>query len=203
MVTFQKLSNKINCTKISFSSKQRFRGKVVVGADSIQAAQSMPNYSGRTKLPLSSLVHSFAKLVLYFQLVSHTLSTMQSRAQSKNSGHPNSSRQPNKAVEQIFDQKQKKAQRPNHQLLACHLDQLLALVFDLEPKSVPFQKYVWRRTKAYFPRCSLEKYRFSFDNPCHTAATAVTLYGDLLVHVLEKLGTTTMAWLSPSSSSFL
>ena len=58
------------------------------GADSIQAAQSMPNYSGRTKLPLSLLVYSFAKLILYFKLVSYTLSTMQSKTESKNSSYP-------------------------------------------------------------------------------------------------------------------
>ena len=39
--------------------------------------------------PLSSLLYSFAKLILYFKRVSYTLSTMQSRAETKNSGHPN------------------------------------------------------------------------------------------------------------------
>ena len=62
---------------------KRLRGKVVMGVDSIQAARSMPNYSGRTKLPLSLLVYSFAKLILYFKLVS-----MQSKTESKNSGYP-------------------------------------------------------------------------------------------------------------------
>ena len=39
--------------------------------------------------PLSLLVHSFAKLIQFFKLVSYTLLTMQSRTESKNSGHPN------------------------------------------------------------------------------------------------------------------
>ena len=38
--------------------------------------------------PLSSLVYTFAKLIPYFQIVSYTLSTMQSRAECKNSGSP-------------------------------------------------------------------------------------------------------------------
>ena len=60
-----------------------------MGADSIQVARSMPNCSGCTKLPLSSLVYYFAKLIPYFKLVSYTLSTIQSRPEFKNSGHPN------------------------------------------------------------------------------------------------------------------
>ena len=48
----------------------------------------MPNYSGLTKLPMSSLVYSFAKLIPYIKLVSYTLSTIQSRPEFKNSGHP-------------------------------------------------------------------------------------------------------------------
>ena len=39
--------------------------------------------------PLSPLLYSFAKLILYFKLLSYTLSTMQSKAESKNSSHPN------------------------------------------------------------------------------------------------------------------
>ena len=39
--------------------------------------------------PLSPLVYSLAKLIPYFNLVSYTLSNMQSTAEYKNFGHPN------------------------------------------------------------------------------------------------------------------
>ena len=39
--------------------------------------------------PLSLLVHSFAKLIQFFKLASYTLSTMHSRTEFKDSGHPN------------------------------------------------------------------------------------------------------------------
>ena len=41
--------------------------------------------------PLSLLVYSFAKLIQYFQLISYTLLTMQSRTESKNFSHPSHS----------------------------------------------------------------------------------------------------------------
>ena len=42
----------------------------------------------RLNPPLSLVVYSLAKIIQYFEQVSYTLSFIQNRAESKNSGHP-------------------------------------------------------------------------------------------------------------------
>ena len=91
----KKFSKTINSAEITFCSNERFRGEVVTASSlrvRITLKDTIP-FLVRLFLVLnsflSSLVYSFAKLFPYFKLVSYTLSTMESRAESKNSGHPN------------------------------------------------------------------------------------------------------------------
>ena len=95
-MTLKKLSNTINSTKVSFCcSNEQFRGEVV-GYSTASSCNPGIESSNRTEghylflvrlffilnSSMSSLVYIFAKLFPY------TLPTMQSKEESKSSGHP-------------------------------------------------------------------------------------------------------------------